>query len=371
VTRPPTQVPRDASLSNPLEQGHCVFTLFENGYIDSSYLQKLYWYSSKNSEILKPGASFKMKTDIRNGLLAHATALILLHLALMTPPSILSQKKLALYFFPLILACNIYSWQMNLGFLAVVQGLWAGELLLFKNPREDFKLLHFERARPRNKTGINKEDGDCDSGKIKGDKEEKKDEEILPWGEPFPPSIYQRFWWVLKLTQSLRYTSWDTSSNTSALVIPQSSSSTKAQVTWLVKQLGFIGTCLLILDTTNLYMHYDPYFQITTAIDETLPRRLSTFLSSYYLNVVPPRAIRILVLGSQQYAIFSLVGCIPAVLMVVLGWIGGVSEFYGRKENYLPVMGNPLVILDGGLRGFWGKFWHQILREVLHPQLFD
>jgi len=216
-----------------------------------------------------------------------------------------------------------------------------------------------------------RDQGLSDSGKIKGDKEEKKDEEILPWGEPFPPSIYQRFWWVLKLTQSLRYTSWDTSSNTSALVIPQSSSSTKAQVTWLVKQLGFIGTCLLILDTTNLYMHYDPYFQITTAIDETLPRRLSTFLSSYYLNVVPPRAIRILVLGSQQYAIFSLVGCIPAVLMVVLGWIGGVSEFYGRKENYLPVMGNPLVILDGGLRGFWGKFWHQILREVLHPQLFD
>lgn len=307
-----------------------------------------------------------MNDNLKNGLLAHAAAHILLFIALMIPPSRLSHKTLTLSFLPVILACDIYSWKMQLGFLGVVQGLWATELLLFRNPREDFKLLHFQTPKPKleNKTSTKKDGEVTLNAHRKGEGVPKKeDEEQLPWAQSFPSSLYQRFWWVIKLTQSFRYTSWLT---TPSIALPRARSlpTTKTRLTWLLRRTLFIAFCLLLQDATNLYMKYDPYFQIQTSIDEAFPRRLGGFLVTYHLNFLPPRAVRILVLGSQQYAMFSLVGDIPAVLMVLLGWTGLVSEFYGRMENYLPVMGNPLVVLRSGFRGFWGRFWHQILREV-------
>lgn len=307
-----------------------------------------------------------MSDDLKNGLVAQAVAHISLFVALMIPPSTLSHKRLAMAFLPVILACDVYSWKMQLGFLGVVQGLWATELLLFRNPREHFKLLHFQTPEPKPKDTVStKKDGAAKLNAQSNDKEDsrKKGNDGLPWAQPFPSSLYQRIWWVIKLTQSIRYTGWLTTPS-APLPEAQSLPTTKKRLTWLLNRTFLIAFCLLLQDATNLYMKYDPYFQIQTSIDEAFPRRLGTFLATYHLNFLPPRAVRMLVLGSQQYAMFSLVGDIPAVFMVLLGWTGLVSEFYGRMENYLPVMGNPLVVLRSGLRGFWGRFWHQILREM-------
>jgi Membrane bound O-acyl transferase family len=55
----------------------------------------------------------------------------------------------------------------------------------------------------------------------------------------------------------------------------------------------------------------------------------------------------------------------------VLGGIGVLDDFWGGTENWPPLMGNPLVVLESGLRGFWGKFWHQLFRNVRILLKFD
>jgi uncharacterized protein YjeT (DUF2065 family) len=310
-----------------------------------------------------------LNLDVKTGLLAHATVHILLLTALMIPPSTIPHAKLAIYFLAPILVCDFYTWRVGLGFLAVVEGLWACELLLFRNPREDFKLLHFQpikhKIRQRGAVTHGDESVNERTKKI------PKDGGILPWREPFPDSPWQRFLWVFKLTHSIRYTGWDIGNkkpirSIKSLSSSSSSSSSKARFAWLLKEIGFIVLCILIHDAMHEYMAWDTYFHRhpQISIDEPLSGHLSSLLGRLHLGFLPPRAVRIAAMGAQQYAIFSMVGSIPAVFLVALGWVGLVGDFYGRMENYPRVMGSPLAVIEGGLRGFWGKFWHQIFRQV-------
>jgi hypothetical protein len=43
---------------------------------------------------------------------------------------------------PMILICAIYGWSCNLGAAVAIHAFWATDLLLFRNPREDFKVVH-------------------------------------------------------------------------------------------------------------------------------------------------------------------------------------------------------------------------------------
>ncbi len=104
--------------------------------------------------------------------------------------------------------------------------------------------------------------------------------------------------------------------------------------------------------------------QIETSIDEAFPRRLGNFLAKYHLDFMSPRFVRISVLALQQYSTFTMIGAIPAVFFVTLGGVGLVDDFWGRVENWPNIMGNPIAIARSGLRGLWGRFWHQLFRNV-------
>jgi len=295
--------------------------------------------------------------EIQLGYIAHLAAVGLLYAALLMPPSILSHTKLALAFLPPIWGCHVYSWSVGLGFLAAIQVLWATELLLFRYPREKFQVIH---RRDLGSTSPNPK-GDMDATSQKGKESEKdnKKEQSRIWKEPYPTSFWKRFWWVFKLLVSMRYVGWDIGDMKTT--VPRRRQS---YISWLLRNILFVGICFFLVDAMNFYQRFDPYFQIETNIDEAFPRGLDGFLTRYHLSFLPPRLLRITVLGFHQYAVFAVINSVMAIIHVTLGALGMLDDFWGGMENWPPLMGNPLVVLESDLRGFWGRFWHQLFRNV-------
>ncbi|KAG4432940.1 hypothetical protein IFR05_011586 [Cadophora sp. M221] len=327
--------------------------------------------------------------SLRKALGAHATAQILLHAALLTPPSILSHARLAAVFLPLIWSCDIFAWSFGLGYIASIHALWATELLLFRDPRKDFALLHYETPvlspPPPPALEIVEEKKDDseeeivtiaaveDNPALENSEITKEKEPVttngshrIAWTKAYPLSWWKRFIWVSKLVISPRYIGWATSDTQMVLYSSQPPPpSRKSRTTFIIQRLILLGICIGIMDVTNLYQYFDPYMQIETSIDEPFPRRLGGFFAEFHLDFLSPRFIRIAVFGLQQYSVFTLIGVIPSLIFVTLGGLGLVDDFCGRVENWPMIMGNPVAIAQKGLRGFWGVFWHQLFRNIL------
>jgi len=288
------------------------------------------------------------------GLLSHLAATSLLISALLIRPSTLSHTKLALAFLPPIWACHIYSWSVGLGFLAAVHALQATELLLFQDPRERFQVVYRQKSSP----SLVPRTSASDSTK-EGEKEHIRK-------EPYPINFRSRLQWVFKLCVSLRYIGWDTNSDSSiSQPISPFPKETQTRSRWLVQNILLAALCIFFIDATIAYQHLDPYFQVETPIDISFPPPLAAFLLSYRFRFLsPPRLMRIMVLGVQQYAVSMLINRVSAIVHVSLGSLGLLDVWWGGVESWPIIMGSPTVVLTSGLRGFWGKFWHQLLRSV-------
>lgn len=303
-------------------------------------------------------------TPTQLGLLSHLSAVALLFSGLLIPPSKLTHIQLALTFLPPIWACHIYSWSVGLGFLGAVQVLWATELILFQNPRETFQVVY---RKPGPSILPPKLQGHQNpSGPSSDQESEKEENKAQVWKQPYPANFWERCSWVFKLHISMRYVGWETDGSPNAKKTDDAHSQrrTQTRASWLLRNIILAMFCFLIIDATNAYQRLDPYFPAGTPIDEHFPSPLAGFLSQYGLAFLPPRMVRILVLGVQQYATFALINRILAIVHVILGGLGVLDEWWGRVENWPMLMGNPLVVLDSGLRGFWGKGWHQLFRSV-------
>lgn len=164
--------------------------------------------------------------------------------------------------------------------------------------------------------------------------------------------------WVSKLVVGYRFVNWDIGDGKVQIEGPES------RGWWLLGSLAKAGVAFVACDVTNLFMVYDPYFQWEMGVDEAFPRRLAGFLERIGLRRLPPRAVRIAVFGVQQYSVFYLVGSVLAIVFVSLGGLGVVGEYWGAPHSWPPLMENPVAIFHQGLRGLWGKVWHQLFRQV-------
>lgn len=74
-----------------------------------------------------------------------AIPILLLPLALSISPTILSHTSTAALFLPLIYGIHIYSYMYlgGEGLLASCHMAWSTELLFFKDPRRDARLIHY------------------------------------------------------------------------------------------------------------------------------------------------------------------------------------------------------------------------------------
>ncbi|KAL4819446.1 membrane bound O-acyl transferase family-domain-containing protein [Aspergillus spinulosporus] len=258
------------------------------------------------------------------------------------------------------------------GLIMVWSLVWSSTLLFFHNVERDFRRI--ERVCERvwstgEKRPVGKQNGHA-SNKEYGQDEVQRDAYTLVW-QPYPRSLKRRLGWVLALVLnmrgpdfSFRISSLDplpsqldpkNSPANASRAVPQSKSRIRAAFTCF-----FVA--YLALDILKLVVIWDPYF--LGSISAAPPYPLD------HLSILPGlvRAYRSFVTGTAVYFALLFVTALNPICFL------GLSTAFPKASRaltatpldapwlYADQFGPITAILDDGLAGAWGKWWHQIFR---------
>ena len=279
----------------------------------------------------------------------------------------------------------------GVGLISSWGSLWVGAIMVFNDCQSDFARVERVRALD-GKHGMN---GDISNGSItsaevsdadrsdpatkKADQPRSQPEGTLYW-QPFPATLADRMDWVAdvfcsfrgvgwnwqssaipalpKHVQSLLHGSVDASSNES-MTISRSGirrfSDRKALVreTLLNAVIGYLA-----LDIIATMMRNDMYF--AGYMDAPPPSYLPNFVLESHVWTKSYRLV--LSLSGIYAALWEIFKCGPLFFCGVLGprWIGVRGEAWMNPPD---MFGTFRLVLDQGLAGWWGGWWHQTFRH--------
>lgn len=272
-------------------------------------------------------------------------AVLLLPTALLIPPSVLSHRTLCALFLPLIYALQLHAC-FKMGCVDVVMtdlALWSFHLLAFRDPRQDFKRVGLKEY----------------SHSVKQDsKKLKKATEVEIWEQGYPADAAPRISWVLSLLLAFRFTNWKIGNATHDREQPYRGIS---RLEYIKKASIQILQSLILMDLAATYIQTDPYFfkniNITTPFP---PSTSSTPTALAILRHLPPWVVRMSALGAQICSAVNIMFILPALI----GTAVNVLPDHWSPHTW-PLMFGPFsVIIENGLRGLWGSFWHQMTRHM-------
>ncbi|KFY25105.1 hypothetical protein V493_04847 [Pseudogymnoascus sp. VKM F-4281 (FW-2241)] len=192
--------------------------------------------------------------------------------------------------------------------------------------------------------------------------------------QPYPEAFGERLSWVLDLIFSFRGRGWNFSISTNpgfpadvAASLGETISESNKSLTSRAgikcfrtrKELAryvipWFILSYLIMDLCKFQIIHDPFFRTG---DESLP-------PPAYLESLPPFLITLI---RRNIIIIALVAAIqlhallvPTVASLLLG--PSILGIRGEPWMYVTTSGHPSIILDKGLAGFWGSWWHQVFR---------
>jgi Membrane bound O-acyl transferase family len=179
----------------------------------------------------------------------------------------------------------------------------------------------------------------------------------LYWQE-MPERLLPRIGWIFDLISSARgiHWSWDDLGHGSLPSSPVNEEVKFQSNNTLLCNCSRLVVAYLCLDLLKVIMISDPYF--LGRIDHSVPELLPTVLTSplmvhFYRLLITFMAICTsiyLITGIQSLINVNILG--PRILGV-----------HGESWMYPPANGRFSAILDRGLRGFWGDWWHQLFRR--------
>ena len=276
--------------------------------------------------------------------LSYFAPFILLPTALCIPPSILSKWQLYSIFLPLIYAFQIHAWLCigGLDVISVNVAQWSFVLLVCYDPRRTFSRLRIPKK-------------PVESSQKAGDKGLEG-----YWEQKYPETLSGRVPWVLTLLVSLRLSNWRIGDPSHDRTQPVRAMSRKA----FCKYAAFLALqSFVILDITSSFVRQDPYFHISgISIDDPLPATLtSTSIYIELLQILPPRIPRAAILASQAYACITQGGSLPTIPVVGLNALGLWPDEWS-PQTWPIFFGQFSAVVDKGLRGLWGIWWHQTNR---------
>ncbi|KAJ9139076.1 Membrane bound o-acyl transferase family protein, partial [Pleurostoma richardsiae] len=267
--------------------------------------------------------------------------------------------------------------------------VWSATLLIWMRPQ--FEAERVERRRRRSPRGgeTNGSAHERNNSALRSETEQLQgaapDEDVaryikdyeyywqaFPADEPF----LTRLGWATDLVLSFRGTGW----NWCIPVIPRFDKPEKPLSGELVKldsipictpagyrrattrkefiraRLHSMATSFLILDLCSVLMMKDPY-NILGPTTHPLPP---------FLAALPPLALtclrRTLGLASCFFALKLVFSLWQLVACLLLG--GPLASVRGELWHYPSINGSPSAVLDRGLAGFWGAWWHQTFRAA-------
>lgn len=275
---------------------------------------------------------------------------LLLPLALLTPPSVLSRWQLASSFLPAIYACLIHAWSIaGIDVMSVDLALWSFVLLVCWDPRRTHRRVWV--STPKASGG---DDGKGPSG---------AGVDVVE--EAYPEGFAKRIPWVFTLLVSLRMTGWKIGDPSHDRMQP---STRIRRREFLRHAVPLVVRNYLILDAAAFYARTDPYFTTSgIGIDHPFPppsAKMGTW--AVILRLLPPRLVRSSVVAGQSYAMVSGLFYAPLILMVGLNILGMVP-YEWSPHTWPQIFGPFSAVTEMGLRGLWGKWWHGVNRQITAP----
>ncbi|KAM7207024.1 hypothetical protein V8F33_000123 [Rhypophila sp. PSN 637] len=288
------------------------------------------------------------------------------------------------------------------GLVAVWGLIWGLTVLLVLDPQNEAARVVKRRRRKTKRTAAGNghaENGDVAAGRVKKDKEAASsaidesvalvEDEYEHYWQYYPAdgSLLERLGWVMDLSVALKGIGWNFASsalphppppaaqspNDGPLVnlssTPQISrtGSTRHQTTssFILNRLSHIIITLLVLDLCTLIARRDPYFALGPSYP---PSQLPPYLASLHPEVLSlARSLTTfiaLLSGLDFYLNFhQLITFFSSTCLLPAGFLNWSSPCADELWQYPSPFG-PFVlnVLDNGLTGFWGGFWHQTFR---------
>lgn len=330
------------------------------------------------------------------------------------------------YELSVIRSCRAVAMELSFGFMigfhAAVAICWSAALMLWSDPQRQFSRL---RRRPKGMEGgqelgngsvLNRGNttaADCKKARLgeqarrtvrhvmaqsaeanggtektamsdtSGNRASHSKNSIEYYWQPFPlHSLSERFWWVLELASALRGIGWNwqvpglsspipgvedqldlgkmvPSKDAPYSTGPNGNRTYHSRTALLRHHLAVYAVGYWAVDILTAIMKKDAYFR--GFIDSPPPDYLPLILRS---SAVAVRAYRIslsfiIVLSNMQ----NMASFLLVLAVGILGQKYGGN--WGEPWAYPDLFGSARMVLEKGLRGFWGGTWHQLLRVIL------
>ncbi|KAI9652356.1 MAG: hypothetical protein M1831_006834 [Alyxoria varia] len=311
--------------------------------------------------------------------LSYFIPMLLLPIALLIPPPsghlhdrknfTLSTKKLRLFFLPLVWACTLRAWlaMRGLDVISLDVALWFTYLLGTKDARLDFSrsVTVFSRSSSTDAAGGVKMDSqhssshctpssaDCDDGEIQSTRRFRS--------YPSAGSLSDRLAWVFTLLVSIRLNGWcvdSRSHDVRQIHAPPSPTRTRYTLDLLPMLLLNIFVFFPIL---TVLVHRDPAITSVSSLD--LPQ--STLESSLASRIKPKNITNLTPMTLTLYTYVTLTTAFNLELpfICLTNYLFKIPPDEWSPQNLAPYFGSfKEGVLDVGLRGLWGKWWHQYMR---------
>lgn len=288
--------------------------------------------------------------------------LLALPVALLIPRTVLSRWQSICTFMPIITLSVLHAWYA-MGTVDVITSnalLWSAFLLAIRDPWRDFRWVE---DIPGDKSTniastINGNDGDESDDAVEVSPDPTQS--LLPTKPataedvkevPYPSTLSQRLPWVGLLIVSIRLFGWRIGYPSHDRRQPTPSSFSSRSQFLLVSVTASIAA-YLTLDVTHAYIQRDEYF---TNPGLSYSSQLAISLGIY------PLIFRTAILAAQLLSFMGLGFFFPATFAVLLNLIGLVPDFWS-PHTWPSYLGPPSAMMYYGVRGFWGRFWHQTMR---------
>lgn len=251
---------------------------------------------------------------------------VLLPTALLIPVSVLSHSKLIYFFLPPIYAGLIHAWicMQGVDVISVNALLWSTYLLAFCDPRRDFKRVRKDNS-----------------------KKSSHRDELFKIEVPYPTTFISRLAWIGELLASTRLHGWTISSSSHDLR-QRNLPPPPNRVDFVLELIPSLLLSIFLLILTT-HLHSDLNGQTSTLIS----------------NIIPPLILRSLTLGLYTYALLTLSFTFPAPLLTFTNYLISLPPTPWSPHSLPPYFGPFSHVLDTGVAGLWGRWWHQHMRVLV------
>ncbi|KAF2830112.1 hypothetical protein CC86DRAFT_180709 [Ophiobolus disseminans] len=293
---------------------------------------------------------------------SYLVPIILLPLGLLVPPTVLSHGQLCAVIVPINVAATMHAW-LALGGNDVIStdSLYLTLFLyLFKDPRRDFRRI--VRCQSRDSAeGLETphSDGTKQNGEISGPKPIAL--------EHYPETFARRFTWVMILPQSRPLHDWIIGEpGHDRRMLRSFHHPTRFNFTIdLLSRL--LPVLLLFLPLSKQLAARDPYFSEPRwpisgpyGSDRSDEGKMVTLLRDF----LPAFVLRPMTMAMYAYSLLLSLFLPPMLIVLFFNALHFIPDKWS-PHTWRPHFGPFSAIAVYGVRGFWGRWWHQQMRHIV------